>query len=455
MTSDRFPPLTDEIIRRFDVPGPRYTSYPTVPEWRPMRPADARAALTSAGASPEQLSLYVHIPFCREMCTYCGCHVIVSNDPRKADAYLALVRREAQLVRTALGGRKAISRLHLGGGTPTHLDERQLAELHAILTEEFDVLPDAELAVEVDPVVTSSAQIDLLSAQGFRRISMGVQDLDPDVQRAVARVQTEEETRAVISHAYAAGFRSVNLDLIYGLPKQTPISWGRTIERIAALRPDRVSLFSFAYVPQVKPHQRRLSVVDLPSGRAKLELFRLAHDALVDAGYRAIGMDHFALPGDELALAQSAGRLWRDFQGYSAGRGGAGTIGLGVSAIGDAGGAYLQNVKTLPRYAALLERGELPVERGHRRGADDDRRRELIGELMCNLRLTLGEGELATFAPELARLAELANEGLCTVDGHRIQLTPLGRVFIRNVAMVFDAYLGRGETRRPTFSRTV
>ncbi len=453
--SAHFPILSEEMIRRYDVAGPRYTSYPTVPEWHAMANADALAALAVAGADPAPLSLYVHIPFCKEMCTYCGCHVIVAQDPKKADAYLTLVRREAELQRAALGGRRPITRVHLGGGTPTFLDETQLAELHDILSSNFEILDGAELAIEVDPVVTSFGQLALLARQGYRRLSMGVQDLDPDVQRAVARIQTEEETRAIIEEARRLGFRSVNVDMIYGLPKQTPASWRHTIERVTgSLRPDRVSLFSFAYVPTVKPHQRRLEVADIPTGPAKIELFRIGHDGLIDAGYRAIGMDHFALPDDELAIAQDERRLWRDFQGYSAGRGGAGTIALGVSSISDIGGSYLQNVKTLPRYAAALERGELPVEKGLKRSADDDRRRALIEELMCNLAVTIPDAELPGYARELAKLADLEREGLCTVQGGRIALTALGRVFVRNVAMVFDAYLDRADGKRP-FSRTV
>jgi oxygen-independent coproporphyrinogen-3 oxidase len=452
--SAHLPPLGDDVVRKLDVAGPRYTSYPTVPEWGPMTGGDAAAALAVAGAAPDPLSVYVHIPFCREMCTYCGCHVIVAKDPRKADSYLELVRREVRLVRAALGGRHPISRIHLGGGTPTFLDERQLAELHAMLAEDFEILPDAELALEVDPVVTRPTQLELLARLGFRRLSMGVQDLDPDVQRAVARIQTEEETRAVIERARALGFRSVNVDLIYGLPRQTPETWKRTIERVVAMGPDRVSLFSFAYVPTVKPHQRRLQMADLPSPNTKIELFRIGHDTMVDAGYRAIGMDHFARPGDELAVAQEQGTLWRDFQGYSAGRGGAGTVALGVSSISDVGGTYYQNVKTLPKYAAALERGELPVERGHRLSDDDRRRRQIIGEVMCRLQVALTDEEASAFA---GPLHELEGEGLCTLDGASLRLTPLGRVFVRNVAMVFDAYLERERAgaRRPAFSRTV
>jgi len=453
MKSARFPILDTELVHRLDVPGPRYTSYPTVPEWGPLGSDDAEAALAKAGAAGAPLSLYVHIPFCKEMCTYCGCHVIVAQDPRKADDYLALVRQEVKLVRRALGRRHPISRIHLGGGTPTFLDERQLLRLWDILTSGFDVLPDAELAIEVDPAVTRPSQLELLARLGWKRISMGLQDLDPAVQEAVKRVQTEEETRAAIDRSRELGFGSVNLDLIYGLPRQTAASWKRTIERVVTLRPDRVSLFSFAYVPTVKPHQRRLAVADIPTGEAKLELFRIGHDTLVESGYRSIGMDHFALETDELAAAQDERRLWRDFQGYSAGRGGAGTIALGVSGIGDVGGSYLQSVKTLPRYEAALAAGKLPIERGMRRSPDDDARREIIGEIMCNLRVDLAEPE--RYAAELERLGELARLGLCVVDGGRVEVTALGRVFVRNVAMVFDSYLEKNAGVRPRFSRTI
>ena len=450
-----FPHLTPEQIRKLDVAGPRYTSYPTVPEWHELTSAEAARALATAGAAGEPLSLYVHIPFCREMCSYCGCHVIVARDPRKLDDYLALVRHEAELQRRALGSRAPISRLHLGGGTPTTLDERQLAELHAILAENFAIAPDAELALEIDPAITTRGQLELLAGLGFRRLSMGVQDLDPDVQRAVNRIQTEEQTRAALETARAAGFTSVNFDLIYGLPRQTPTSWRRTIERVAALRPDRISLFSFAYVPTVKPHQRRLAVLDMPLADAKLDLFRIGHEGFVAGGYVPIGMDHFALPDDELAQAHAAGRLWRDFQGYSAGRGGAGTIALGVSAIGDVGGAYLQNVKTLPRYAAALAHGELPIVRGRFRTTDDEERRAIIGALMCNFTVELDDDQQQRYQSELGRLAARASDDLCTVEGGRVTLTPTGRVFVRNVAMVFDAYLGDGAPAGASFSRTV
>lgn len=455
MSLCRLPPLGEELVARLDVAGPRYTSYPTVPEWRPLPTHAADAALARAGADSAPISLYVHIPFCQKLCSYCGCHVIVAREPRKADHYLELLRREAQLLRARLGVKKAIGRLHVGGGTPTFLNEEQLAELHAIMAESFTIAADAELAIEIDPSVTRSSQLALLAELGFRRLSMGVQDLDTDVQRAVGRIQTEDQTRSILNTARAVGFESVNFDLIYGLPYQTPASWYRTIERVAELRPDRISLFSFAHVPRIKPHQRRLPIAELPTGVAKLALFRIGHNGLLDAGYRAIGMDHFALPNDELSRAQEQGRLWRDFQGYSAGRGGAGTLGLGVSSIGDVGGCYLQNVKTLPRYEAELAAGHLPLERGFVRSTDDERRRRIIGELMCAFRVELDENDRAVLAAELERLRPFQEEGLCSVEDGRITVSDAGRLFVRNLAMVFDAYLHGHGAERLQFSRTI
>ncbi len=450
-----FPALPDDLIRRLDQPGPRYTSYPTVPEWsEAFGPDDAGAALQRAAREPERpLSLYVHIPFCREMCWYCGCNVVVTRDPRKRDEYLDVLAAEVALAANRLGERRSVARLHLGGGTPTSLDEAQLARLWTILSERFQVLPGAELAVEIDPAVTSVEQLALLRACGWNRLSMGVQDFDPDVQRAVNRIQSAEETLALIEAARGMGYESVNLDLIYGLPLQREETWRRTIDRITGMRPDRVAIFSFAYVPAVKPHQRRLPVAGMLQGPAKLGLLRVAHDALTGAGYQAIGMDHFALPGDELARAQRAGTLWRDFQGYTTLRA-TDTVGLGLSAISDAGGAYAQNEKIMSQWQAAVRAGRLPTERGIRRTDEDERRRALITDLMCNFEVDLGD-DAARWAPELDALRPLADEGLCVVDGSRVTVTPLGRPFVRNLAMKFDAYLGRQDHGRPVFSRTV
>jgi oxygen-independent coproporphyrinogen-3 oxidase len=449
------PDLPAELVRRLDVAAPRYTSYPTVPEWTDrVGPSDWKQVLEEAAAKHGPLSLYAHIPFCREMCSYCGCNVIVSRDPAKADRYLGAMKAEARQIADRLGGRRRLSRIHLGGGTPTFLSERQLLALWRLVTDEFVVQRDAELAVEIDPVVTRREQLALLRGLGFHRLSMGVQDFDADVQRAVGRIQTVDQTRAVLDYARELEYGSVNFDLIYGLPMQTPDSWRRTLAEVVTLRPDRISLFSFAFVPEVKPHQRRLPVARLPVGPAKLELFRLGHDMFREAGYRAVGMDHFSLPSDELAWAQEQHRLWRDFQGYTVERA-PDTIGLGVSAISSIGSAYFQNVKSLSRYAAAVHEGWPPIERGFRLSPDDQRRRAVIIQLMCNFCVDL-PGGAAYFAPELERLRDYERDGLLTLDGTRVALTPLGRVFVRNIASVFDIYLrARRDADRPVYSRTV
>ncbi|HTJ47230.1 MAG TPA: oxygen-independent coproporphyrinogen III oxidase [Kofleriaceae bacterium] len=448
-----FPLLGEDLVRRYDVAAPRYTSYPTAPVWSErFGETEYVAALERASSSDAPLSIYVHIPFCRKMCSYCGCNVIVSKDGSKIDPYLRAVDREASLVASHLGSRTRMSRLHLGGGTPTTLDERQLVALWRTITDHFTPDRDAELALEIDPMVTRKEQLALLRGMGFNRLSMGVQDFDADVQKAVNRIQTVDDTRRILDYARAIGFASVNFDLIYGLPMQTPSSWARTIDEICVLRPDRISLFSFAYVPDVKPHQRRLPSAHIPHGPAKLALFRLAHDQLVDAGYRAIGMDHFALPEDELARARDDGRLWRDFQGYTVTRAPE-TIALGVSAIGQVGGAFVQNTRLLPRYQAWLADGHLPVERGHALSDDDRERSAIITQLMCNQRVDLAPG---AYGDELARLAPLEADGLVVREGSRITATDAGRVLIRNIASIFDAYLPRdANAARPVFSRTV
>lgn len=452
-----FPALTDDLLARLDIAAPRYTSYPTAPEWSDrFGSADLVAALERAAVdATSPLSIYVHIPFCKEMCTYCGCNVIVAKNREKGDKYLGHVAVELGRAAEHLGRRRTVSRLHLGGGTPTFLDEKQLARLWRHVTDELVVREDAEIAIEIDPVVTSEGQLRLLRQLGFNRLSMGVQDFEPEVQQAVQRIQSFDLTRGMVETARALGYASVNLDLIYGLPRQTPDSWRRTLERVVAIRPDRVAVFSFAFVPSVKPHQRKLDAGAMPAPPTKLELFRLAHDVLCGAGYRAIGMDHFALPEDELSIAQEERRLWRDFQGYTVHRA-ADTVAFGVSGISNVGGAFAQNVKTLPRYEAALAAGALPVERGHRLTADDVRRRDVITQLMCNFWIDLGPDGPREFAAELERLSPLERDGLCVVKGGEITLTALGRVFVRNVVMNFDAYLWRrGAAERPTFSRTV
>ena len=448
-----FPRVDDALLRRLDVPIPRYTSYPTAPVWTESvgRRAYA-AALSEAGKQTDApLSLYFHIPFCRERCSFCGCNVVISRSTAGADAYLGALVREMDAAAELLGDRRAVSQIHWGGGTPTFLEERQIEALWTAITRRFRVLPDAEVAIEIDPKVTRLSQLQLLRSLGFNRMSMGVQDLDPAVQEAISRIQTQEETRAMLEGARKLGFRGINFDLIYGLPRQTPQSWSRTLAQVIAMSPDRVAAYAFAHVPDVRPNQKRLPLAELPRGVDKLELFRIAWEAFTGAGYRPIGMDHFARPDDELAESQARRALTRNFQGYSV-RAAADVVAFGVSAISDVGGVYAQNTHSIVRYKDSIAEGELATERGFACSADDVRRRAIITQIMCNFHVDLGERAAQEFGGELIRMRELEKEGLVSVKGSEIEVTPLGRIFVRNVASIFDAYLGAGQQ---PFSRAV
>jgi len=452
-----FPEVNGATIARYEQPGPRYTSYPTVPQWNArFGPAEYAAKLSEAareGAS-SPLSLYFHLPFCRHMCAFCGCNVVVTRDSTKADEYLTHLEQELALAAERLGKRRQISQLHLGGGTPTFLREDQLARLWRAIGTHFLIRSDAELAVEVNPVVTSTRQLALLHSFGFNRLSMGVQDFDRDVQEAIERNQSFELTAGMVADARRIGFRGINLDLVYGLPLQTQNKWERTLRRIAEIRPDRIAVYSFAYVPDLKPHQKRLPIEQLPHGEAKLSLFGAAYNAFVDAGYRPIGMDHFALPDDELSIAQDARTLWRNFQGYTI-KAATDVIAFGITGISDVQGAYAQNIRPLPQYYRAISGGRFATVRGALLSDDDRRRRSVITDLMCNFWVDLGVDGLDYFQPELEDLLKLEREGLVTVRGPEVELTSLGRVFVRNVAMVFDAYLRRVENAPKLFSMTV
>lgn len=452
-----FPQVDAAVIARYEQPGPRYTSYPTVPEWSSrFGAADYADKLSQAareGAS-SPLSLYFHLPFCRHMCAFCGCNVVVTRDSTKADEYLTHVEHELALVAERLGERRGVSQLHLGGGTPTFLSEEQLARLWKAIQRHFSVKDDAELAVEVNPVVTRLNQLKLLRGFGFNRLSMGVQDFDPDVQDAIDRNQSFELTAGMVTDARRVGFRGVNLDLIYGLPLQTQTKWERTLSRMLEIRPDRIAVYSFAHVPEMKPHQKRLPTDELPSGEAKLSLFRAAYNAFVTAGYQPIGMDHFALPDDELAIAQNARTLWRNFQGYTVKRA-TDVIAFGISGISDVQGAYAQNTRPLPQYYRAVSGARFATVRGVLLSDDDRRRRSVITDLMCNFWVDLGQDGLNYFHPELEQLHRLEEEGLLTLRGSEVELTSLGRVFVRNVAMVFDPYLRRAKDAPKPFSMTV
>jgi oxygen-independent coproporphyrinogen-3 oxidase len=452
-----------QLIQKYDRPGPRYTSYPTAPEWsEAFGPEQYQDHLSRADADPGPLSAYVHLPFCREMCRFCGCNVIATHDTTRADAYLDLLEKELALVAERLPKRRTLSQLHWGGGTPTFLDEKQLARCHAAVARHFAFAADAEKAVEIDPAITRKSQIDVLAELGFNRISMGVQDFEPKVQETVGRIQGEKETRELVEHARARGFHGVNLDLIYGLPFQTPESWAHTLTRIIAIRPDRMAVFGYAHVPWAKPHQRLLPVDRLPDTGLRVQLFLMAAEAFGKAGYRQIGLDHFALESDELARAQDGGWLYRNFQGYTV-RPADDTVAFGMSSISDIGGAYAQNAHKLKDWGDHVAAGRLPVERGTAMTGDDVLRRFAINRVMCLFRLDLAEIEQKfgaaarqALAPSLAQLRELEDDGLCTFDGQVLRVTPLGQLLVRNVAMLFDAYLPKhAKDKQQTFSRTV
>ena len=457
--------LTAELLAKYDRPGPRYTSYPTAVEFHEGFGAERYLAkLDEAAATPDEpLSLYVHLPFCRERCTFCGCNVIITQKPGVADAYLDDLVREVNLVADRLGGRTRLVQYHWGGGTPTYLTLEQMRRVWDAIAARFTFAPGAEIAIEVDPRVTTHAQADLLRELGFNRISMGVQDFDPTVQEAVNRRQTLEQTRDLHLYLRSLGIESINFDFIYGLPHQSPESFRTTIEHALELRPDRVAVYSYAFVPWIKAHQKAIHLEDLPPREVKLELFGIAHELFLGAGYQQIGMDHFALAGDSLAVAARERTLFRNFMGYST-HPARDYVGLGVSAIGDIGGAFAQNTKKLNRYRDALDRGLPPIERGFERSKDDEIRRDVIQELMCNFHLDIegierrhGIDFASYFADSLRELDEgPAKHGFVRRDARAIEVTPAGHLFVRNVCMAFDAYLKAKEgAQKPIFSRTV
>jgi oxygen-independent coproporphyrinogen-3 oxidase len=453
------------LLQRLGKSGPRYTSYPTADRfdedfgYRDYLHAVA-GMRTRGGARP--LSLYLHIPFCDTVCYYCACNKVVTKNREKAATYLAYLKREIAMQAALFSSTNEVEQLHFGGGTPTYLSDAQMDDLMAHLRRSFRFAPDAagEFSIEVDPRTVSRERVHTLRRQGFNRISLGVQDFDPEVQRAVNRVQPEEETRAVIDAARAAGFRSVSIDLIYGLPKQTLETMRQTLDKVVAADPDRIAVYHYAHMPHLFKPQRRIVDADMPDSETKLLMLQLCIERLVDAGYVYIGMDHFARPGDDLAVAQRQGRLHRNFQGYST-HADTDLVACGVSAIGAVGATYSQNVKTLDAYYELLDQNELPVVRGIRLGMDDALRRSLIQKLMCQFEVSIPALEQAFpivfrdyFAPELARLRAMEDDGLLTIGEEWLTVTMKGRLLIRNICMVFDRYLAV-RPEGPRHSQTV
>ncbi len=454
-TTDR---ISDELLRRFDVAGPRYTSYPTADRFVEAFGADDYTqALTQrrsgAAALALPLSLYVHIPFCEALCYYCACNKIITKHHDRATVYLRYLSREVDLHTALIGRGQTVSQLHLGGGTPTFLSDAELHELMAMLRRNFNLVAGGEYSIEVDPRTVSPERLDTLLQLGFNRLSFGVQDFDPAVQKAVHRVQPAEQVFALVEAARARGFESINVDLIYGLPQQSPESFDRTLAQVNALRPDRIALYAYAHLPERFKPQRRINTVELPGGAAKVTMLSRSLAAFQSAGYVYVGMDHFALPDDALAVAKRQGRLHRNFQGYST-QPDCDLIGLGVSSIGRIGATYSQNAKTLDEYYDFLDQGRFPVVRGLALTRDDLVRRSVIMALMCQGQLLYESIELAHlvdfksyFAGELEALQGLAQQGMVVVDDAGIQVTDQGWYFVRALAMVFDRHLQTDRTR--------
>jgi oxygen-independent coproporphyrinogen-3 oxidase len=455
--------LDEDVLRRFDVPGPRYTSYPTADRFvEAFGAPDLRQALelrrdgASGQASP--LSLYVHIPFCESLCYYCACNKVITKRHEKAAPYLEYLEREIALYVQALGVGQPVSQLHLGGGSPTFLSDDELTRLMQVLRRQFKLAPGGEYAIEIDPRTVDAQRLRRLAELGFNRLSFGVQDFDPAVQKAVHRVQPYAQVEALVQAARAEGFDSLNVDLIYGLPQQTPASFAKTLERVVTLRPERIALYGYAHLPERFKPQRRIQTEQLPDGAARVAMLGAALARFQAAGYVYVGMDHFALPTDSLAVAKRQGRLHRNFQGYST-QPDCDLIALGVSGIGKIGASYAQNAKTLETYYDLLDHGQLPVVRGLGLSRDDLLRRSVIMALMCQGALQFEAIELAWlvdfrqyFAAELEQLRALQDKGLLRIDAQGLQVTETGWYLVRAVAMVFDRYVQADHTRA-RFSR--
>ena len=457
--------VTPELLRRYDVPGPRYTSYPTADRFIEafgqedyVLALEQRRHHSATKALP--MSLYVHVPFCEALCYYCACNKIITKHHERAQTYLQYLEKEVALQVAHCGKGQAVSQLHLGGGSPTFLSDAELTQLMDMLRANFAFEAVGEYSIEVDPRTVTRERLAHLAQLGFNRLSFGVQDFDADVQKAVHREQPAEQVFELVQAARELGFHSVNVDLIYGLPKQTAASFARTLEQVCQLRPDRIALYAYAHLPERFKPQRRIAIEDLPEASDKLSMLSRSIDAFMQAGYVYVGMDHFALPDDALAIAKRQGRLHRNFQGYST-QPDCDLIALGVSAIGRVGATYSQNAKTLEEYYDFLDQGQLPVVRGLALGRDDLVRRAVIMSLMCQgevLFEPMSQSWLLDFqqyfAAELEMLEQQQEQGLVVVDEDGIKVTPMGWFFVRGVAMTFDRHLQAGKNRA-RFSRII
>lgn len=452
----------EELIARYDRPGPRYTSYPTAVQFSDAYGMDDyQRNVDISNASGKALSLYFHLPFCSTICYYCACNKVVTRDRSKAIPYLEHLHREIAM-QAALFNDRPVDQLHWGGGTPTFIDNNQMRELMAVTRHHFQLLDDdrGEYSIEIDPREVDRAGIAVLREIGFNRLSLGVQDFDPDVQKAVNRLQSDAQTWDAVTAAREEGFNSISMDLIYGLPRQSVESFAITLDKIIAISPDRISVFNYAHMPEMFKTQRGIRESELPSAAEKLRILRVSIEKLTAAGYVFIGMDHFAKPDDELAVAQKAGQLHRNFQGYAT-HADCDLIGLGVSAIGKVGNSFVQNEKNLDAYYQRIDAGELPVLRGTEMNTDDDIRRDVIMQLICQFELDITVFEQTHnlvfadyFASELQALKSMEKDGLLSLQDSHIAVTARGRLLIRNICMVFDRYLQQ-PSERQRFSKAI
>jgi oxygen-independent coproporphyrinogen III oxidase len=453
-----------DLLKKYDRPGPRYTSYPTAPLFNGSFSSDdyqQELISTNRSNSESDLSLYFHFPFCDTLCYFCGCTMMVTRDRARIQEYLRYLKKEIDLVAPLVASGRKVTQLHWGGGTPTHLSPEQLLDIAGYIRQAFAFDPEIEMSVEIDPRELQREHLEALRSAGFNRLSMGVQDFDPRVQRAVNRIQTEELITTVHNWAIALGFVSINFDLIYGLPFQTLDSFKHTITTALKYEPDRIAVFNYAHVPWLKPHQKLIHPEDLPTPHQKLEILKMTIEELTSEGYVYIGMDHFAKPEDELTRAQEEKTLYRNFQGYST-KSGADLYGFGMSSISNFGNVYAQNVKTLQEYYAVLDAGKLATHVGYRMTEDDHLRKYVIMRLMCDLELDIAEVERrfgidfsGYFQDAIIQLQQFVGDGLVEITADSIIIIGEGRLLLRNIAMCFDAYLDQMKKDKPVFSRTV
>jgi oxygen-independent coproporphyrinogen-3 oxidase len=456
-------PLTPELLRRYDIPGPRYTSYPTADRFvEAYTEEDYKQSLESrrVGGFAQPLSLYVHIPFCESLCFYCACNKIITKHHERGAEYLRYLSREIDLHVDSLGAGQSVTQLHLGGGSPTFLSDAELTELMAVLERNFTLTAGGEYSIEIDPRTVDEARLAHIAKLGFNRLSFGVQDFDPAVQKAVHRIQPAKQVFSLMESARKLNFDSINIDLIYGLPQQNPESFDHTLAQVLELRPDRIAMYAYAHLPERFKPQRRISAAELPDAASKLTMLSRSISSFLAAGYVYVGMDHFALPDDALAVAKRQGRLHRNFQGYST-QPDCDLIGLGVSSIGHIGASYSQNAKTLQEYYDSLDQGRIPVARGLAMSRDDLVRRAVIMALMCQGGLQYESIELGYlidfrhyFADELTALQEFVNQGLVVLEQDGIKVTDCGWFFVRAIAMIFDRYL-QTDRNRARFSKII